>query len=72
MLLPEVVNAGQDGPVIPVHKTWMSVRRESERVTQPYIRCVSTTQAHLTVNVFTEETTSQAVFVCTISDVHFY
>lgn len=51
MLLPEVVNVRQDGPVIPVHRTWTSVRRESERVIQVYIRSVSTTRVHLTVNV---------------------
>lgn len=59
----EIVTVRQDGPVIPVHRTWTSVRREPERVTQVYIRSVSTTRAHLTVNVFTEETISHAVFV---------
>lgn len=63
MLLPGVVTVRQDGPVIPVHRTLMSARMESERVTQVYIRSVSTTLAHLTVNVFTEETISHAVFV---------
>lgn len=65
-LSPEVVNAGQDGPVIPVHRTWMNVRRESERVTQVYIRSVSTTRDHLIVNVCTEETISHTVFVSTV------
>lgn len=62
-LSPDVVSVGQDGPVIPVHRTWTSVRKESERATQLYTRSVSTTEAHLTVNVFTGETISQAVFV---------
>lgn len=61
----EIVTVRQDGPVIPVHRTWTSVRREPERVTEVYIRSVSTTRAHLTANVFMEETISQAVFVCT-------
>lgn len=63
MLLPEVVNVGQDGSVIPVYRMWTSVRRESERATQLYTRSVSTSRARLTVNVCMEGRISQAVFV---------